>query len=205
MDIDRLRVLQTIRLKGRVLPADLPASAGVDESNCATITQDFLTSGMAEEARGRLKLTTAGRERLAESLATERDTIDDRTVRDLYAQFGDFNTELKSLMTRWQLKTADTPNLHDDPDYDRAVVDDLAALDARFRSLLARLVDTAPRLGHYPRRFADALARVQAGDHSWFAKPLADSYHTVWFELHEDLIGLAGLTRLEEAAAGRAE
>ncbi len=205
MDIDRLRVLQTIRLKGRVLPGDLPASAGVDENSCATITQDVLASGLAEEARGRLKLTTAGRERLTELLTAERNTVDARAVEGLYAEFGDFNSELKSLMTRWQLKTADTPNLHDDPDYDQAVIDDLAALDGRFRSLLGRLVDTVPRLGHYPTKFADALGRVQAGDHSWFAKPLADSYHTVWFELHEDLIGLAGLTRLEEAAAGRAE
>jgi pyruvate,orthophosphate dikinase len=33
---------------------------------------------------------------------------------------------------------------------------------------------------------------------------MIDSYHTVWFELHEDLIGLAGLSRADEAAAGRA-
>jgi pyruvate,orthophosphate dikinase len=33
---------------------------------------------------------------------------------------------------------------------------------------------------------------------------LLDSYHTVWFELHEDLIRLAGRTREAEATAGRA-
>jgi pyruvate,orthophosphate dikinase len=31
-----------------------------------------------------------------------------------------------------------------------------------------------------------------------------DSYHGVWFELHEDLIQLSGRTREEESAAGRA-
>jgi pyruvate,orthophosphate dikinase len=36
------------------------------------------------------------------------------------------------------------------------------------------------------------------------AAPLIDSYHTVWFELHEDLIFLANTTRAEEAAQGRA-
>jgi hypothetical protein len=34
---------------------------------------------------------------------------------------------------------------------------------------------------------------------------MIDSFHTVWFELHEDLIGLLGRTRAEEAAAGRAD
>jgi hypothetical protein len=36
-------------------------------------------------------------------------------------------------------------------------------------------------------------------------KPLIDSYHTVWFELHEELISLAGLSREAEAASGRAQ
>ncbi len=34
---------------------------------------------------------------------------------------------------------------------------------------------------------------------------MIDSYHTVWFELHEELIALSGLTREDEAAAGRAD
>jgi len=68
-----------------------------------------------------------------------------------------------------------------------------------------RFVGLAPRLAPYPERFGSALARVRAGEHTWLARPMIDSYHTVWFELHEDLIGLAGLTRAGEAAAGRAE
>jgi hypothetical protein len=37
------------------------------------------------------------------------------------------------------------------------------------------------------------------------AKLIADSYHTVWFELHEDLISLAGLTREAIARRGSRE
>jgi pyruvate,orthophosphate dikinase len=36
------------------------------------------------------------------------------------------------------------------------------------------------------------------------ASPRVDSYHSIWFELHEDLILLSGRTRAEEVAAGRA-
>jgi hypothetical protein len=52
-------------------------------------------------------------------------------------------------------------------------------------------------------RFADALEAVRGGDNTMFGRPLGDSYHTVWFELHEELIALSGRTRAEEAAAGR--
>jgi pyruvate,orthophosphate dikinase len=45
---------------------------------------------------------------------------------------------------------------------------------------------------------------VADGSHEYIASPRIDSYHTVWFELHEDLILLAGRTREEETAAGRA-
>jgi pyruvate,orthophosphate dikinase len=35
------------------------------------------------------------------------------------------------------------------------------------------------------------------------ASPLKDSYHTIWFELHEELIHLAGRDRAtEEAKSG---
>lgn len=205
MDIEQLRLLRALRLKGRVLADDLPAATGLPAPRCAELTAQFIASGLVEEARGRLKLTPQGRDDLDGRLAAERDDLDGGSIAALYHEFGEFNADLKALMTRWQLKDADTPNDHSDPDYDLAVVDDLASLDARFRDLLTRIVAAAPRLGHYPARFGRALERIGAGDHSWFAKPLADSYHTVWFELHEDLIGLAGLSRVEEAAAGRAE
>ena len=39
----------------------------------------------------------------------------------------------------------------------------------------------------------------------WLVRPLIDSYHTVWFELHEELILAAGLTRESEAKAGDAQ
>jgi hypothetical protein len=46
---------------------------------------------------------------------------------------------------------------------------------------------------------------VKAGDSSWLTRPLVDSYHTVWFEWHEELIGAAGLTREEAARSGDAQ
>ncbi len=37
------------------------------------------------------------------------------------------------------------------------------------------------------------------GERDWFTKPTIDSYHSVWFELHEDLLATLGLERAKEA------
>ena len=45
------------------------------------------------------------------------------------------------------------------------------------------------------------LPQLQTGDLSMLASPMKDSYHTVWFEFHEELIALSGRDRAEEERA----
>jgi pyruvate, orthophosphate dikinase len=113
-----------------------------------------------------------------------------------------FDAELKQIMTAWQLKGDGAPNDHRDADYDRAVLRRLLDLHKRVSTLTQRLAPLSPRLAAYGARLARAAGRIAAGDHGYVAKVIADSYHTVWFELHEDLMALAGLTRRAEALAG---
>ena len=105
-------------------------------------------------------------------------------------------------MTAWQLRSDGTPNDHRDAGYDNAVLERVADLHGRVRPLLRRLAPLSPRLAAYDARLTRAAARIAAGDHSFVARIITDSYHTVWFELHEDLMSLAGLTRQAEALAG---
>ena len=200
-----IRVLQALRLKGRALLEDLAVVAGVDAAALAPVVERHTAEGLCEQALGRLMLTRPGREVLEQLLAEERADVDQGALKAAYHEFDEHNSAFKRLMYDWQLKDESTPNDHTDTAYDAAIVDRLGALDAGFTPLLIRLVVIAPRLDPYQHRFAGALAKVRAGDHSWLARPMIDSYHTVWFELHEDLIGLAGLSRADEAAAGRAE
>ena len=60
------------------------------------------------------------------------------------------------------------------------------------------------RLDGYRRRLERAMSAVAGGDQRFIASPRVDSYHSAWFELHEELILLAGRTRADEVAAGRA-
>ena len=58
-------------------------------------------------------------------------------------------------------------------------------------------------MGGYGSRLSSALAKVQGGDGDWFTKPTIDSYHTVWFELHENLLATLGIERGREGSSAR--
>lgn len=202
---DELAILQLVRLKGRPALPDVAAAAGLTQGETEAAVQEFLAAGKLEESRGRLKVTAAGRAALADLIARERRGTDQKRLASAYERFTSINTRFKQLVTDWQTLDGGHPNGHTNADYDAAVVNRLAELHQQFAPLLAELAEIAPRLANYPARFAAALDKVLAGDHAWLARPLIDSYHTAWFELHEDLIGLAGLSRAEEAMAGRAQ
>ncbi|MFI7195181.1 hypothetical protein ACIBQ0_36090 [Nocardia nova] len=195
-------ILQAARLKGRLSPALAADSCGIDAD---TALSEFGTLRDAGYVKGEpsVRLTPEGRERLAALVAAERTGVDQHELAALYEEFDHHNTELKQVISDWQLK-AGAPNDHTDSAYDQAVIDRLVRLHAGFAPLVGRIAAVAPRLAAYSRRFENALEQIGAGDTSFVARPIADSYHTVWFEFHEELIGLLGLTRAEEAAAGRA-
>lgn len=197
-----LAILQAARLKGRLSPDLAAASCGVDADTAAAALSSLRETGYVK-GEPSIRLTAEGRERLAELVAAERAEIDHDSLARLYEEFDRHNTDLKQVVSDWQVKDG-TPNDHTDEAYDQSVIDRLTVLDAGFQPLVARIVDVAPRLHLYPHRFGRALARLRAGDTSYVARPIADSYHTVWFEFHEELIGLLGLSRQQEAAAGRA-
>jgi pyruvate,orthophosphate dikinase len=201
---NELGLLQALRLKGRASAEALAAASGSDLASTEAQLQDALNAELVASAGSNWKLTPAGRDRLTELVTAERKSIDTAPLEQLYEEFDDYNNDLKSVVTAWQMKAPDQPNDHTDADYDGRVVEKLVALHGRFGPWLERLSAVNPRLAIYATRFDSAIAAVQGGDHSFIARPIADSYHTVWFELHEVLIGLLGRDRAGEAAAGRA-
>jgi hypothetical protein len=67
--------------------------------------------------------------------------------------------------------------------------------------VLAELGGALDRYRPYRSQLARAVAKVEAGDGEWFTKPVLPSFHTVWFELHEDLLTTLGLDRAAEVAS----
>ncbi len=114
------------------------------------------------------------------------------------------DARMKSIVTDWQMRDAQTVNDHSDAAYDAAVLARLAELHADVEAWLSPLVAGLPRLARYGARLGAAAEAAAAGNGKFVASPRVDSYHGAWFELHEDLIRLAGRTRESETAAGRA-
>ena len=201
--ISELTLLRLVGLKGRAGVDVLGDSLSLPGDVVAASYAPLCDQGLCVSAGGRLRLTAAGRARLVESLAEERAHADRDAVVACYEDFCVLNADLKQIMTAWQLKREGVANDHQDAEYDHAVLQRLGELQQRAGPLLRRLGRLSPRLAAYAVRLERAAERIAAGDHSYVAKLIAESYHTVWFELHEDLISLAGLTREALGSAGR--
>ena len=53
------------------------------------------------------------------------------------------------------------------------------------------------RMAAYENKLESALEKAEDGDVEWVSAADIESYHTVWFEMHEDLLRLLGRTRDE--------
>ena len=117
-----------------------------------------------------------------------------------YQQFRALNRPFLEVCTRWQVADLDSGRINDhtDPAHDAAVLERLSEIDAAIGPVCERLSALLERYGWYRPRFTSALARARDGEADAVAAPTSDSYHTVWFELHEDLLVSLGRNRADE-------
>jgi hypothetical protein len=160
-----------------------------------------VAAGRAMGAKGTFMVTPAGRawldERYPEAFGAIRR---DPEATEAYEQFERINRKLLALMTDWQMMPAGgerIPNDHSDPGYDAGIVDRLGDLHERARRPLGRFARLEPRLGRYGERLDGAYDKVLAGERDWVSGARIDSYHTCWYELHEDLLRMLGREREE--------
>jgi pyruvate,orthophosphate dikinase len=195
-------VLQVLNVKGRATPEALAVAVGADAAATAEAVAGFAAAGLVEPTKLGYKLTEPGCRRVDELYAVERSQAG-TVVEDVYRAFGPINDEVKQIVTDWQMRTVGgelTLNDHSDPHHDQRVIARLRTADAKVSTALAPLTAALPRFAAYPDRLGRAVAEVCAGDHTMLAAPLKDSYHTVWFELHEELLALADRPRSAEPA-----
>jgi hypothetical protein len=201
-----LHVLTGLRLKGFAESDVLAAATGLPADDVAKHLDAFEREGLVRHRDGRVSgwtLSADGRAEGERRLATELDDLGIRdAVRQAYRDFLAHNGRLLDICTQWQVRDLDgapVVNDHHDRVYDAAVLSELREVDEAVRPVINALADLLERFGDYGPRLENALDRVAAGEIDWFTKPTIDSYHTVWFELHENLLATLGIERGRES------
>jgi predicted ArsR family transcriptional regulator len=202
----RLLVLHGLRLKGLAGAAAIAESAGLPTADVEACLERLAADGLVvyrDRPVARWSLTPQGRAEHSRLVGREIDIAGVRpAIERAYERFRTLNTGVLDACSRWQVReitgTA-VVNDHRDPEYDARVVADLAALHNRVGPLCDDLAGALERYRPYRRQLSRAVEKVEAGERDWFTKPVLPSYHTVWFELHEDLLTTLRLDRTAEA------
>ena len=199
-------ILRALLIKGLGTPESLAPMLAVGP-DAVTALDPLVGDGLAERAAGGVRLTGEGKLAALGLFAADRARLGEGAADAALDEFLALNDELKACVTAWQVRELDgnqTINDHSDEAYDGEVLERLRGTHGRTAVWLATLAAALPRLATYGDRLNRAVELATAGDGRYVASPRVESYHGIWFELHEELIRLAGRKRSDEAAAGRA-
>lgn len=150
------------------------------------------TSGWSVTDRGRLEDERR--------MAAELDRAGARSaVTELHTEFVGLNRRFTRACTDWQVRPSRldpmAPNDHSDWPWDERVLGTLTSLGRSLEAVGDGLAACLARFDGYASRYATALRRVDSGERRWVDAPEIDSCHTVWVQLHEDLLSTLDIPR----------
>lgn len=180
-------VLSAVRSRGFASVDQIVISTDLLADTVTNLVSNADNLGFLKQRTGKItgaRLTPAGRARL---LLLREGALSEQQqggIEAAYEQFLAPNRAFKELTTRWQSeKKLD------------ATLDALDTIHRKVLKVLAQAAESQPRYAIYGPRLSKALERFAAGDTDALAKPLSESYHDVWMELHEDLLATLGRER----------
>ncbi len=179
-------LLRTLSIKGMADAAAVAAASGRSVAEVEPVLADLVDSGEVRVAAGgRYRPTDAGTGSVLAGYRAEGASAG-RRLGPLMDRFDDLDARLKTIISAWQA------------DHDPAMLDELVGgHHPHATALIADLAGALERLDRYAARLAGAVDAIGVGDLEMVAHPLRNSYHTVWFELHEELLRLTGRERTE--------
>lgn len=198
---DRDLVFHGVAIKRHAGPAAIAELIALPEARVTALLDQAVATARVIEARDAFVLAPLTRVALEGRYGLHFATLRaDAAFDGAYQAFERVNRTLKQVITDWQTITvggAKVANDHSDSAHDAAVIDRLGDVHEQVEPILATLAKGLPRLGVYARKLLAALEAAEDGDHEWVSDIRRDSYHTVWFELHEDLLRIMGQVREE--------
>lgn len=196
-----LLVLHGVRCTGFAELARIADATGLAEADAESVLVDLGAAGLVRHVNGAFGgwgITDEGRDAVAARIVDDvRRSGAEAAIAGAYESFLVLNPELLDICTAWQTRDIHGTvglNDHRDKAYDAAVLARLVDLDGRADAMLLALGAAVPRFSRYRARLEVALFRAIGGDVASVADA-TDSYHTVWFQLHEDLLVSQGLSR----------
>lgn len=199
--LQRHLVLHAVAVKKHGEAGEIAALAGLSTDSCQRWLDNLTETGRVVAADGRYVLAPLARVALDGDYSRFcADLRRDAGFLAAYEQFERINAQLKALITEWQTVEVGgvrIPNDHSDEAHDEAVIDRLGALHERAEPVFAGLEKASQRFACYSKALESALEKAEDGEIEWVSDARLPSYHTVWFELHEDLLRVLGRVREE--------
>lgn len=187
-------VMHGLAIKKHATLEEVAGILGLDTDAVREALKKLVATNRAVEAKGRYLLTPAARMVLDSDYSFMYEGLRANPAFHAgYAGFERLNVVLKQLITDWQtiyVNGERVPNGHNDKEYDARILDQLGDLHDRAEEVLDQLASALTRMRIYREKLSLALTRAEDGDIAWVSDAKIESYHTLWFELHEDLLRL---------------
>ena len=194
-------VMHGLAIKKHASPEDVAGILGLDGEDVRETLAKLVTAKRAVEVKGRYMLAPAARMLLDADYSRYYEAERANPAFQAgYTGFERLNVVLKQLITDWQtvpVRGERVPNDHSDKDYDSKIIDRLGDLHERVEPVVNQLASALPRMAIYGEKLGAALEKAEAGAVAWVSDAKIESYHTIWFELHEDLLRLMRRERTE--------
>ena len=198
---DEFLILNYLDIFRSSLQKDIENNIEMDREKIREVLNDLVRKGFVRRVDDQWQIEHAGRE---EMKRLRREVLESSGRREevlsYCKEFEKLNTWFKDLVTRWQVKNEGgmlVPNDHSDPEYDLAIIRELGELHRKTVDVLEKLSKVLPILKTYITRLNRALNLVMRGEIEYLSGVDVQSYHNIWFELHEGLLRLSGLKRVE--------
>jgi DNA-binding MarR family transcriptional regulator len=195
-------ILWALAIGGRSSVAELAVRTGSVTSDVSRSLDALERTGDAVRGESpdrvdRFRLTSQGQSVADASSAADRHDVGVALERIL-PDFDAANVALKDLLHRWQMRmvgTALVVNDHTDAGYDGRILGELGRLLTQAKPWLDPLSMLRPRYALYRERLSRAADRAGRGELDFVSGLSVDSVHSIWWQLHSDLLFVLGRER----------
>lgn len=182
-------ILHCLAMEGVAETGTVVGDTGVPEAEVTDTLEELEEQGFVE-SEGFWYLTDEGEAHLDELLRQRFSSEELDELENRYPEFESLDIEFKDLANAWQQS--------DDEGNNEKLIEQLAEHHRDVESYVAAFSD--PIQTEYETYVGDlesALETLQEGNEEYYTGTEVDSYHTVWFHWHDDLLITLGKERDE--------